>query len=81
MTEKQRNWPSSMPCSQLGIITTLAPKTIAELRQMFLYLSNHGLYPRTGLGNKSAVLIRSIGPVATLRLRRVFSKKAITFSV
>lgn len=26
------------------------PETIAELRQMFLYLSNHGLYPRTGLG-------------------------------
>jgi hypothetical protein len=59
------------------------PETITELRQMFLYLSNHGLHPRTGLGKKSALLIRSIGPVVTLRLRRVFSKKveALTYSV
>lgn len=52
------------------------PETIAELRQMFLYLSRRGLHPRGGLGKKSALLIRSIGPVATLRLRRALSKKA-----
>ena len=50
------------------------PETITELRQMFLYLSNHGLHPRTGLGKKSALLMRLIGPVATLRLRRALSK-------
>ncbi len=52
------------------------PETMAELRQMFLYLSKHGLHPRIGLGKKSALLIRSIGPVATLRLRRALSKNA-----
>jgi hypothetical protein len=51
------------------------PETMSELRQMFQYLSKHGLHPRTGLGTKSALLIRSIGPVATLRLRRALSKK------
>jgi glycosyltransferase involved in cell wall biosynthesis len=52
------------------------PETITELRQMFRYLAKHGLHPRSGLGKKSAVLIRSIGPVATLRLRRALSKRA-----
>lgn len=51
------------------------PDTITELRQMFLYLSRHGLHPRIGLGKKSALLIGAIGPVATLRIRRALSKK------
>lgn len=50
------------------------PETIIELRQMFLYLSKNGLHPHTGLGKKSALLIRSIGPVATLRLRRAYAR-------
>lgn len=51
------------------------PDTITELRQMFLYLSSHGLHPRIGLGKKSALLIGAVGPVATLRIRRALSKK------
>lgn len=53
------------------------PETITELREMFLYLSRQGLHPRTGLGTKAAFLIGLIGPVATLRLRRAVSKKAV----
>lgn len=53
------------------------PETITELRRMFLYLSRHGLHPRIGLGAKSAFLIRSIGPIATLRLRRALSTKIL----
>lgn len=56
------------------------PETITELRQMFRYLSKHGLYPRTGLGTKSALLIRAIGPVATLRLRRALAKKVVAIA-
>lgn len=53
------------------------PDTITELRPMFRYLAKHGLRPRTGLGRKSALMIRSIGPVATLRLRRAFATKVL----
>lgn len=53
------------------------PETITELRQMFRYLSKHGLHPHTGLGTKSALLIRSIGPVATLRLRRAWARNVL----
>lgn len=53
------------------------PETITELRRMFLYLSRHGMHPRIGLGTKSEFLIRSIGPIATLRLRRALSTKIL----
>jgi len=53
------------------------PDTITELREMFRYLAKHSLQPRTGLGKKSALVIRAIGPVATLRLRRAMAKKVV----
>ena len=47
---------------------------LTELRQMSLYLSKHGLQPRGGLGKKSALLVRSVGPLLLCGFAELFEE-------